>query len=504
MSMLNCRNYNRNYFTCKDVSVVDYAIIPYEQLYLYKQFKVIHMHDLFELAGCVGKYDPVRHLPGHNLLFWNMDLSSFINVCEDTRVNPSNIPPASFAIYDLSQVTDNFLIEQNIEHILNTINAIESDVNTRQQINHVYDQFSELLKQEMDNKLSHKIVIIKDGLSHKRRKIKKSYWNTELDELYKDFREADRQWSRARGTKKERLKAIKCAKQKTLDKAVQKDKRSYWQRTQEEILALQQENSKEFWKYVGNIGMGSERHSKVPWQVIMTDSSISKDKRVVLDQLDTKYSELLNGPSDPITDTSANIRDNEPHAGPPTDLIDTRMPQPITLQEVKLALTRTVHHKALTVFQWMCFAIQVQWNFFSIYTINVLIVPDIWQKGIITPIPKDSTKDQQVPLNYCGITLASSVYKIYCSILNQRLNQWAEANGLVEDEQNGFRKSCSCQDHLSSLANIIDNRKLVGKSTYVGFIDFSKAYDRIKRHKLWSHLNRIGVPDKFLSALKSL
>ncbi len=35
---------------------------------------------------------------------------------------------------------------------------------------------------------------------------------------------------------------------------------------------------KEFWKYVGNIGMGSERHSKVPWQVIMTDGSISKDR----------------------------------------------------------------------------------------------------------------------------------------------------------------------------------------------------------------------------------
>ncbi len=95
--------------------------------------------------------------------------------------------------------------------------------------------------------------------------------------------------------KEPRLKSIKCDKQKTLDKVVQKAKRSHWQKTQEEILALQQENSKEFWKYVGNIGIGSERHSKVPWQVIMTDGSIIKDKRVVLDQWGTKYSELLNG-----------------------------------------------------------------------------------------------------------------------------------------------------------------------------------------------------------------
>ncbi len=84
-------------------------------------------------------------------------------------------------------------------------------------------------------------------------------------------------------------------KTKTLDKAVHKAKRSHWQRRQEEILTLQQENSKEFWKNDVNIGMGSEQHSKVQWQVIMTDGSISKDKRVVLDQWGTKYSELLNG-----------------------------------------------------------------------------------------------------------------------------------------------------------------------------------------------------------------
>ncbi len=53
----------------------------------------------------------------------------------------------------------------------------------------------------MDNRQSHQSVIIKDDLSQKRRKTKKSYWNTELDKLNKDFREADRQWSRAKGIK---------------------------------------------------------------------------------------------------------------------------------------------------------------------------------------------------------------------------------------------------------------------------------------------------------------
>ncbi len=105
MCMLNGRNYTRNDFTCKDMSVVDYAIIPYEQLCLHKHVNVMYVHDMFELVGCVGKYDPVRHLSDHNLLCWNMDLSAFINVCEVTGASPSNIPPASFEKYDLSQVT---------------------------------------------------------------------------------------------------------------------------------------------------------------------------------------------------------------------------------------------------------------------------------------------------------------------------------------------------------------------------------------------------------------
>ncbi len=41
-------------------------------------------------------------------------------------------------------------------------------------------------------------------------------------------------------------------------------------------------------------------------------------------------------------------------------------------------------------------------------------------------------------------------------------------------------------------------------STYVAFIDFSKAYDRINRNLMWSKLERMGVAPTFMCALKSL
>ena len=89
------------------------------------------------------------------------------------------------------------------------------------------------------------------------------------------------------------------------------------------------------------------------------------------------------------------------------------------------------------------------------------IVPDVWRRGIINPIPKSSTADPRVPLNYRGITLSSHMYKLYCSVLNNRITSFVESNNLLHDEQNGFRSDRSCIDHLSSLTSIIDTRKNV-------------------------------------------
>ena len=79
--------------------------------------------------------------------------------------------------------------------------------------------------------------------------------------------------------------------------------------------------------------------------------------------------------------------------------------------------------------------------------------------GIINPIPKSSTMDPRDPLSYRGITLASAMYKIYCAVLNKRLSKWVENNGILVDEQNGFRKGQSTVDHISSLSNLINSRK---------------------------------------------
>ena len=127
-----------------------------------------------------------------------------------------------------------------------------------------------------------------------------------------------------------------------------------------------------------------------------------------------------------------------------------------------------------------------------------------WSKCIIKPIPKAGSSDAREPLNYRGISLLSVPYKIYADILNHRLSKWLESNGILCDEQNGFRRERSCQEHIYTLYTIVNNRKLARQSTLSCFIDLRKAYDSISRECLWYKLLSVGINGKMFDAIKSL
>ena len=116
------------------------------------------------------------------------------------------------------------------------------------------------------------------------------------------------------------------------------------------------------------------------------------------------------------------------------------------------------------------------------------LVPTIWLRGIISPIPKGANKDPSVPLNYRGVSLLSCVYKTYSSIMNNRLIRYLEDHDILVDEQNGFRAKRACVDHVYSLSTIIRNRMAEGKSTFAAFVDMQKAFDWVDRDLLFYKL----------------
>lgn len=90
----------------------------------------------------------------------------------------------------------------------------------------------------------------------------------------------------------------------------------------------------------------------------------------------------------------------------------------------------------------------------------------------IFAILKEPNSDHRIPLNYRGISLLSVISNVYSAVLNNRLIAYLEDNELLVDEQNGFRKDRSCEDHAFTLNGLIQNRD----STFVTLIDLQEAF----------------------------
>ena len=129
--------------------------------------------------------------------------------------------------------------------------------------------------------------------------------------------------------------------------------------------------------------------------------------------------------------------------------------------------------------------------------------PSDWDYNDIKPVPKPD-KDQRDPLQNRCISILCCVAKVYSSILNRRLQIYLENNNILVDEQNGFRASRSCIDHIFVLVTVLRNRKQLGKDTFLAFIDYKKAFDSVERNLLLYKLAKTGINGRMYQAISSL
>ena len=132
------------------------------------------------------------------------------------------------------------------------------------------------------------------------------------------------------------------------------------------------------------------------------------------------------------------------------------------------------------------------------------LIPSLWTQSIIKPIPKGSNKDPHVPLNYRGISLLSCVSKLLSSTVNTRICRYFDRLDILVDEQNGFRKKRSCEEHLFTLTNIIRNRLHNDRSVFIAFVDFEKAFDWVDRTLLLYRLINYNIDGKMYKLIKRM
>jgi hypothetical protein len=134
-------------------------------------------------------------------------------------------------------------------------------------------------------------------------------------------------------------------------------------------------------------------------------------------------------------------------------------------------------------------------------------IPAVWKQARITPIFKDG--DPTDPGRYRMIAVNCVLYRLFANVLRHLVTEWCKVTKAVPDTQFGFFPGRSTFHPCLILHHAVHARwqshRGEAKRLYTAFIDFSQAYDHVRRSALWQHLhNKLKMPSWMLSSIKGL
>ena len=107
--------------------------------------------------------------------------------------------------------------------------------------------------------------------------------------------------------------------------------------------------------------------------------------------------------------------------------------------------------------------------------------PDSWGKSRAAMLGKNRRpRVEQIRL----LTMTEVGYKIFMSILGDKIERHLEENGLNWENQAGFTKGGRVEDNLFILQQLVEKAYRNREQLVIVGIDFEKAYDSVKRDKL--------------------
>ena len=266
--------------------------------------------------------------------------------------------------------------------------------------------------------------------------------------------------------------------------------------------------------------MGRQKKAVIPGEVVLEDGRIIEDQEILLREWCNTFKKLYQKCNFESSEFDKEWYENikvfidlpETWESPYSyrcDLLSDIINDGISKKEVEMVVKHAKKGKAVGIDKLPNEVFKNEHSLTLLHKLFLLcfesgLAPSAWGKAIINPILKGNNSDARDPRVYRGISLISCIGKLYSGLLNHRLTVFLEMFGVIVDEQNGFRQSRSCLEHLSSLTSILRNRQLKKLPTYCCFIDMAKAFDSVNRDYLFYKLQYCGVKGKLYAALKSL
>lgn len=102
------------------------------------------------------------------------------------------------------------------------------------------------------------------------------------------------------------------------------------------------------------------------------------------------------------------------------------------------------------------------------------MIPHRWKKSVTTLIPKNGSGDKLDLDNRRPITCQQTIHKVYTGIIAARFEQWCSEQGLISEEQTGFKRQVN-----GCMRNTFVASEVIRAGGHAMFADISKAFNTI-------------------------
>ena len=364
------------------------------------------------------------------------------------------------------------------------------------------EEFKNLnLDDEMDpNQLEKKFTTIISEASKKHiprgfQKKFKPFWTSEVEMAV-----SQRQQARLTLEENPNL-SNKIAYNKATAKAQQeinKAKTTKWRTTVSNIDL--RKNGKEAWTLINNLSGNKRRTNPQP----MPDGETSKKKAELLN----KHFYTTNKSRNDKEQDEELLKELKEHEKESSKTENSLFEDPFTDAELKQAIKKLKNKKSPGpdhIHNEMLKNLGPQGKKVFLHLINLTweksTIPKSWRNAHIVPIHKEG-KDPKEAKSYRPISLTSCVGKVAERMVNRRLYWWLEDQGLLTDEQAGYRAASRTEDQLFRMMQSIQDGFQEGASTTAVFVDFQQAYDRVWKKGLLLKMQRMGIKGKIYSWVK--
>ena len=183
---------------------------------------------------------------------------------------------------------------------------------------------------------------------------------------------------------------------------------------------------------------------------------------------------------------------------------------PVSVEEVTNAIKGTKNFSApgwdgINNYWWKKFAVTHQYlaRIFTSYINGETIIPDWLVEGRTVLIPKKG--DLSNPKNYRPITCLNTVYKIFTTILNNRIARAVDPIWRRTYEQRGCKTGVSgCRDNLLIDRCICQDAVYYKRNLSMAWLDYTKAFDSTSHELIILLLKRLRIHPNIVRCIEEL